>query len=262
MSESNPNRHIIARKLITPPIPLFAKNFPIIFFWNPKCGCTSLIKWFFFQQGLLQKATDYSPIIHSYRLNVIEKQNNHTQNIIEHLLSGDKDVYKLVRNPYKRAVSSFFHAIMNKNIMDSIAPGVKNGISFKEFLYRLKENGVERGKVNAHMVQQYVNGEELFLNKYIQLENFVTSIRTIEKQYNLSSSPINSLIKSPHHITQKMNESDNRTYPDVKMSIESINQPLPPYENLYDQEAMDLVKTIYKMDFERYGYNQNFIVLK
>ncbi|RCK09645.1 hypothetical protein DT075_36330 [Bacillus licheniformis] len=29
--------------------PLYAEDFPIILFWIPKSGCTTLNRWFFFQ---------------------------------------------------------------------------------------------------------------------------------------------------------------------------------------------------------------------
>ncbi|WP_221567789.1 sulfotransferase family 2 domain-containing protein [Alkalihalobacillus sp. TS-13] len=259
MSMIDPKLRFVANKLITPPLPLFADEFPILFFWSPKCGCTSLVKWYLYQIGLLEKALNYDVNIHTYRLNVIHKQKNHTLKIRKHLLHESKDVYKLVRNPYTRAVSSFFHTVRSEDLLNIIAPGMEDGLSFKQFLYRIKGFGVERGKINGHMVQQYLDGEELFVQNYIELENFSTSIRQIEKSYNLLQSPLNDIIKSPHHVTQKMDENDSRIFANTKMSIASFNQSLPPYKNFYDQETMELVREIYKMDFIKYGYNQKMI---
>ncbi|MGP4081535.1 sulfotransferase family 2 domain-containing protein [Pseudalkalibacillus sp. R45] len=259
MSMIDPKRRFAANKLITPPIPLFADEFPILFFWSPKCGCTSLLKWYLYQIGHLDKASNYDINIHTYRLNVIQKQKNHTLKIRKHLLLESKDVYKLVRNPYTRAVSSFIHAVRSHGLLTDIAPGMEDGLSFKQFLYRIKNSGVERGQINGHMVQQYLDGEELLVHNYIKLENFSTSIRQIEKSHNLLQSLLNDIIKSPHHVTQKMNENDNRNFANMKMSSKTFPQSLPPYKNFYDQETMELVREIYKMDFIRYGYNQKII---
>ncbi|WP_261134454.1 sulfotransferase family protein [Bacillus sp. Marseille-Q3570] len=253
------HRRFVANKLITPPLPLFADEFPILFFWSPKCGCTSLLKWYLYQIGHLEKAKNYNEILHAYRLKVIEKQKNHTLKIRKHLLHESKDVYKLVRNPYTRAVSSFLHAVRSPDLLTDIAPGMENGLTFKQFLYRIKNMGVERGQINGHMVQQYLDGEESFIRKFIKLEEFSTSIRQIEKSYNLLQSPINDIIKSPHHVTEKMNENDNRNFADMKMSVHSFSQPLPPYRNFYDQESENLVREIYVKDFIRYGYDQKII---
>jgi hypothetical protein len=64
MTMNNKKRELLAIKLITPSLPLYEKEFPLIFFWSPKSGCTSIIKWYFFQIGLLQKAIDYYPWVH------------------------------------------------------------------------------------------------------------------------------------------------------------------------------------------------------
>jgi hypothetical protein len=257
-------REIIIKKLISPIPPLYEKKFPIIFFWSPKSGCTSLIKWYFFQIGLLQKAIDYNPWIHLYRMEVYEKQENYKIKITEQLLNDKRDIYKLVRNPYTRAVSSFLATLINKNIMSVVAPGINNGLSFKQFLYLVKNIGVKRDLINMHIAQQYIEEEELFIQKYIQLEHFSTEIRNIENKYNLLQSPFENIIKSRHHMSQRMNDMGKATFAEVKMTFEevkmskeSFNKPLPQYKNFYDQETRDLVRDLFKEDFERYGYNQN-----
>ena len=37
---------------------------------EPKSGCTSLAKWFFYQIDLLQTALSYSPFIHNYEYDI------------------------------------------------------------------------------------------------------------------------------------------------------------------------------------------------
>lgn len=103
-----PKGEDVVTKLTTYLLPLYEKEFPIIFFWSPRSGCTTLIKWFFFQNGLLQKAMDYNLWVLLYRMEVYEKAENYKTDISMQLLHGKKDIYKLVRNPYKRDVSSFF----------------------------------------------------------------------------------------------------------------------------------------------------------
>jgi hypothetical protein len=256
MSMFEENREIVIKKLLTPALPLYEKEFPLIFFWSPKSGCTSLTKWFFFQIGLLQKALDYKSV-HLYRVEEYEQQENYNLKISEQLLDNKKDVYKLVRNPYNRAVSSFFHTLAHKDIMNQVAPDIHDGLSFKQFLNQVSDIGVKRGLINIHIAQQYVEGEELFIKNYIHLEDFGTKIRNIEKKYNLLESPIQNIIKSPHHYTQKMTDKGKQTFAEVKMSKETLNKTLPHYKNFYDAETKDLVRKLFKKDFKQYGYNQN-----
>ncbi|WP_349409988.1 sulfotransferase family 2 domain-containing protein [Pseudalkalibacillus sp. SCS-8] len=259
MTMHNSHKRRLANQMMTRPLPLYDDNFPIIFFWNPKCGCTSLIKWFFYQNGLLQTAKDYDEIIHTYRIKVFEQQKNHTNKIRKHLLNGTKDVYKLVRNPYTRAVSSYFHTLRTPRILNRLAPGMDQGLSFKQFLYRVRNKGVERGNIDGHMIQQYLDGEEMFIKNVIQLEEFTPSIKKIEKTYQLNPSPLDEIIRSPHHVTEKMNSRDNRNFANMRLTSMSFYQSLPPYENFYDQDTMNLVRTIYQKDFIQYGYDQRKI---
>jgi hypothetical protein len=254
----NKNREILITKLMAPPLPLYEKEFPLILFWSPKSGCTSLTKWFFFQIGLLQKAIDYDPSsFHQYRGGVYQTQENYKLEIADQLLGDKKDVYKLVRNPYNRAVSSFLATLKNEQLIKQVAPCYHNGISFKQFLYQVKNIGVTRDLIDAHIAQQYVEEEELIIQNYVHLEHFRTGIREIEKKYNLLKSPILNIINSPHHMAPKMINKGEQTFADVNMSLETLNKPLPIYKNFYDEETRDLVREMFKKDFEKYGYNQN-----
>jgi hypothetical protein len=190
-------------------------------------------------------------------MQVHEAQKNYNLKIKEQLLNNNKDVYKLVRNPYNRAVSSFFITIMSKTIMDLVSPGnFNNGLSFKQFLYIVKKKGVGRGLINPHIAQQYNEGEELFIRNYVHLEHFAASVRDIEKKYNLLESPIQNIIKSPHHMAPKMIGKGNKVFSDVKLSFKTSSGPLPEYKYFYDEETRDLVRELFKKDFETYGYSQ------
>jgi len=253
-------REQLASKLITPILPLYEKDFPLIFFWSPKCGCTSLIRWYFFQIGLLQNALNYNPWVHFYREEVYEKKENYKLLVTQELLNAKKDVYKLVRNPYQRAVSSFFTTLNNKHIMDKVHPtGLSNSLSFKQFLYQIKGIGVKKELIDIHIAQQYIDEEEVFIKNHVHLEQFTNEIREIEKRYNLPESPISTIIKSPHHRTHKMTDKGKQNFAEVKMSQETLGGPLPWYQNFYDKETIDLVRELFKKDFEKYGYNKNII---
>lgn len=241
-------------KLIAHNLPLYKKDFPLIFFWSPKSGCTSLIKWFFFQVGLLQKAIDYNPWVHFYRMEVYENSDNHRIQIHNELLNKKIDTYKLVRNPYKRTVSSFLATLGNEGIMNQIAPNKKDGFSFKDFLYHVKDIGVSKELIDNHIAQQYIEKEEVLIKSYIKLENFGDEIKNIENKYKLVNSSIQGMTKSPHHVSHRM--TNKGAFADVKMTKDIFNSPMPTYESFYDNETRELVKELFKKDFEKYGYNK------
>jgi hypothetical protein len=247
-------KEMIITKSTTHLLPLYQKEFPLIFFWSPRSGGTSLIKWFFFQNGLLQAALNYNPWIHSYKMEVYEKQNNYKADIIKQLLEGKKDIYKLVRNPYRRAVSSFLAVIDNEIIMKEIALNSQNGVSFKQYLYHIKKIGVSRDLINSHIAQQYVEGEEFLIKNYIKLENFSAEIKVVENKFHLLDSPILNISNSSHHLSQTMIEKG--LFAEVKMSLKPYGRSLPTYESFYDEETKGLVRELFKKDFEKYGYSQ------
>lgn len=244
----------LIKKLTTHTLPLYENECPIMFFWSPRSGCTSLIKWFFFQVGLLQEAIDYNPWIHLYRMEVYENKENYKNEILKQLLERKKDTYKLIRNPYKRAVSSFLATLSNEIIMNEVAPNNREGLSFKQFLYNVKNIGISRDLINSHIAQQYIDEEEFFIENYVKLENFNTEIKYIENKYNLLNSPMLNITNSSHHMSQRMVEKG--AFADHKLTLEPYNKPLPTYESFYDKETKDLVKELFKEDFEKYKYNK------
>jgi hypothetical protein len=235
--------------------PLFEPDFPIIFFWSPKSGCTSLIKWFYFQIGKLDEALKYDSWVHTYRLQVYQKQPGYLYRIAEQLLFNKKDSYKLVRNPYTRAVSSYLAAIYNETLLNQIAPGAKDtGISFKEFLFKVKEIGADNPKLDPHIAQQYIQDEELFVKNHIRLENFTAEIKSLEQKFKLKNSPLHEFVKSPHHLTQAMQSNGRQSFADTRFSRQTIKTPLPDYTDFYNDETKKLVQELFKNDFSHYGY--------
>jgi Sulfotransferase family len=255
MSDLQKKKEETITGLIAIPLPLFNKEFPIIFFWNPKCGCTTLVKWFYFQIGILEQANQYSEWIHTFREKVYEQQPNLKLNLKNELLNLKKDTYKVIRNPYKRAVSSYIAALAMPEVMIQIAPDVKEGFSFRQFLYRLVEIGVKREVINSHVAQQYVDGEELFVQNYINLENLNSELRKIERKYKLLQSPLDVLTQSQHHVAQKMNTTVKESVTDVNLYSFIRNSTLPPYQNFYDAETKRIVFELYEQDFIMLGFD-------
>ncbi len=249
--------------------PLYNIDFPLILFWSHKSGCTSFVKWFFFQIGILDKAIQYHPWVHEYENQVYKRQSNYKEEMIEQILQSNKDIFKLVRNPYKRAVSSFL-AISQVGVFEMKSNPLykewekigqylydngnsNEGISFKQFLYYINMVGSDIGKIDPHMAQQYIEGEELFIKNYIHLENFNDHISKIEEKYRLVKSPLSVITKSNHHNDSLMNIIGN--YSETRITKEYFSRKsLPTYESFYDKESIGLVKDIFKKDIIMYQY--------
>lgn len=250
----------IINKLLGSYIPLYNKDFPLILFWTPKSGCTTLNKWFFYQIGLLEKVSrDTDGDVHRFRDFVYRKEPKYTQELTKNLLGADKHTYKLVRNPYKRAVSSYLHTLSQPWLISIFNSEVYKGLSFKQFLTQLKNMGPNINTIDRHIAPQYIQGEEKFIKNYIQLENFNKHIQKIENNHGLLKSPISLISKSSHHFTERMIQKGDIA--EKVFTIEIFTGPFPTFESFYNKETKELVKEIFKKDFEAYGYDKNKLEL-
>lgn len=242
-------------------VPHFNPNFPLILFWSQKSGCTSLAHWFFYQINLFKPAIKYNSFIHHYENDIYKNSSDYFVELAAALYTKKKDTYKLVRNPYTRAVSSFFSLIAPPYIENpawkpirSFYYGTNNcnkPISFKIFLYYLKEKMTDLEQVDPHLIQQYVPGEEEFVTEYIYLENFSNEIVRLEQIYQLKTSPIHILTKLWHH--QKDNAVFKGPFADADIT-DPLFPRLPTYDSFYNHETIQLAQDIFNKDFSTYKY--------
>jgi hypothetical protein len=244
----------VGKQLIHKTPPLYHSSFPIVLFWSPKCGCTSLFKWFLFQIGHLEKALKYNPWVHKYRLDVLQADRSQSAYAGTVLNSG-KDFMKLIRNPYERAVSSFYATVKNPYFLGGKKEHIaESGLSFIQFLYLLKEIFKEDSPVDGHLSRQVVKGEKALIKRYIRLEYFGATIKNIEKRYELLRSPIEQFRNSPHHHKSYMTNK-GLNHNTVVRKIDFYNpKPLPAYESLYSSDAKKLVEELYAEDLMCYRY--------
>lgn len=259
---NNKNREEALEQVLTFGMPHFDPKLPIILFWTPKSGCTTLMKWFFFQTGQLEKALEYNWWVHEYFKHIYNNNETHKNRLNWNLLHAKRDTYKLVRDPYKRAVSAYLMLVNDhepywKSEWGTIREQLFNnrnstrGLSFKEFLLYLKKMGADSPSLNRHFAQQYIAGEEMFVNKYIYLENFSEQIAEIEKKYGLRRSDSEKLSDSPHNLRSRMIFDGD--YSGVNILDQSFPR-FPSYKSFYNKETKRLVEEIYKIDFDKYGY--------
>ncbi|KEK22788.1 sulfotransferase family 2 domain-containing protein [Bacillus gaemokensis] len=242
--------------------PHFHKDFPLILFWSQKSGCTSFAHWFFFQIGLLNEAIQYHSFIHTYEYEVYKNKIEYLLELTEEIRNGQKDTVKLVRNPYKRAVSSFLTLLKQRphwnHLREIIFPtnNKNQRVTFKRFLYYIQKVGAHSAILDPHFSQQYIQNEEHIIDNYIQLENYENEIKHIENKYNLRPSPLSELIESPHHHAPTMTYTGN--YADFDITNPDFPK-FPTYQSFYDEETLELVTEIFKKDIEMYNYPKGIL---
>lgn len=245
-------------------LPHYHEDFPIILFWSQKSGCTSLLKWFYDQIGILEEVLHYNPWVHYYDSQVFKRRPGYKDDIINNILLEKKDIYKLVRDPYRRAVSQFLILATAKgsshweNEWKKVRkffynnPMSERGITFKQFLQYIRD----AKNYDNHFAPQYVPGEEEFVRKYIYLENFNKQMKKIEKKYHLKKSNLLELTTSSHHFSSNMVLEGDFANIEISEYTFSNERKFPKYTSFYDEEAIQLVNTVFAKDFEIYGYRK------
>lgn len=243
-------------------MPNYHPKFPIILMWSHNSGCTPLLSWFFYQNGLLENATQYHPWIHQYEVNVYKKDGSYSEELAKALLKKEKKVYKLVCNPYIRTVNCFLMLYYNDepywyDVQQAIKnypngnSDKENSVSFKQFLYYLKDVGVKASSTNSHFAEQYIDGEEHYVDQIIYLENLSRHLAEFEKKYGLKKTNNKMLIKQ--NFSRYMKHEGQ--YAEV-----SLNDPsfpvFPTYMSFYDEETKRLVDEIFHRDFVKYRYQK------
>jgi hypothetical protein len=254
---------------------LHAPDFPLVLLFTPKAGCTSLTKWFLFQVGKLEEATEYHHWIHRYRMNVLSRQEGYKEEAVRLLRGREKPVVKLVRNPYSRAVSSFLSTLNNAHgrapkswahelIVAARAHAGKpigdgTALSFHDFVGFAAANGTEHRQINGHVARQHAAGEERLGARIIKLEQFAVDIRQLESEYNLVQSPLDLITLSQHHRSASRNGATAPVWSAaLEITTEQVRQfrksGTPSYDTLYDDTSRRLVREGFAADFEAYGY--------
>ena len=212
---------------------LIYKNL-LLFSISHKCGSTSFLKYFY--PNLNEGSDKINNTLHNYRI----------KNSINYF-DSTKITIKLVRNPYTRIISSFFHFIKS---------GIN--ISFIVFLKKLKIFAFNNFK-NLNNDELFLNERlnELFYNIYedkkfdhiIKLENLHNDIKNLNNKYNLNLN----LKKYNLNVRKKTTSIKDFDYINTETKYYINNLP-NNYEVFYNNETKLLVTEIYKKDIEFYNY--------
>jgi hypothetical protein len=127
--------------------------------WSAKSASVVVVLWFLSQLGLLEAARFYHGWPHEFRKRVLY------ESLVYQMWLEQCDIqsltwHRIIRDPYKRAVSAYRHALRWKyedakmsNVLGRAIEGDRCGFSFSEFLNYLASVDIE--SCNLHHRQQY-----------------------------------------------------------------------------------------------------------
>jgi hypothetical protein len=245
-------------------LPLYYEKFPIVLCYSAKCGCTTALRWFLEQNCLLEEAIKFDPWIHNYREKVLQSQKNYKQQCMDIFLSDNpgKIIIKVIRDPMKRAVSSYLHYLRcettehNWVLVEKVQQwkhetglSYQKGISFIQFLKFIKAEKNKKEILDPHISVQYQENQDPKVHEYILIENLDVRLKEIELKYNLRKTNIASLSYSSHHNIY----SDSHLWPEDAYNYPAdhddiVKLGVPNSEIFVDPKTEVLIEDIYKKD--------------
>jgi hypothetical protein len=219
----------------------------IIIIWQAKAACTIVNKMYYEQEGLLDKALKSHRWIHRYR----KKHNSQIENIRKIAIKNIKNKYiQFIVNPYRRAASSYIHAMKKKKYRKLLCLNNEN-ISFEEFI-----NILIKGKIKPNI---HHNKQTFYLHKsrkieYIKMEEIEKKLPIINKKYGLNYK----LHTSSHHV--KKNSVNNNNFIGQE-PWNNIKDNIPEkYHNFYNKDIRKKVEKLYAEDIKNFGYTWDMFV--
>ena len=204
--------------------------------FSPRGGCSISFQLYLDLIGLLEDGLNYDKFIHLYRNKLFNPNIKYTE--INKLIDQKYIFIKFIMNPYIRAVS-IYNAQTSHNL------------SFREYLKLLVNNKIDFFNNNDafHYHQQYIDGEENIITKYIKIDKYEKYIITLNNNL-LYELDVNKYTSYHHH-----KRTDNTEFcGDIEKNI--IRHKLPKsYKFFYDEEIKKLVEIFYKNDIEKYEYS-------
>ncbi|XWN33345.1 MAG: hypothetical protein ROR55_09845 [Devosia sp.] len=255
--------------------PLYHPDFPYILMWSQKSGCTTVVKWFFAQVGLLDEALAYARWIHRYEGEVFKRRPNYRKDMAEAIANKTHKVVKVVRDPLRRAPSAFLvlaergaigkrhhwvkdHWDLVDDWLSERGEIPKEGLSFMQHLEMVK--AYERRaplSINLHLAPQFVAGEEDAVDTYVPIERFQAWAETTAKEDGLKAVDFDAITDSVHHhkVVPSVTEALGERPETVKIVRGAYaDGDFPSSSAFLNPRSLPLVRAAYQCDIERYGH--------
>lgn len=237
------------------PVPLLFPPRGLGLIWSAKSACTTAILWYLSVAGFLEEALAYDSWPHKYREKVLPEIARYQ----EWLMNTDPRKLawvRVIRDPYRRAISSFRHALQWANLysQDLKLDPAQDGLSFDSFLSRLENSDIANCEI--HFRQQHHPLEQAIRPAWVinadrrPLLQALLDLATPTTDARRRLEDEISRISSFHHARRRLNHGDVSKNP---FSIPYTSQDWPEYENFLNASTRRKIERIYAADFSAYA---------
>jgi len=219
--------------------------------YTPKCASAKLLYWWQEQSGLLEAALKFANWSHSF-----EYLYRMSRAYLDDALTFDPAryaVYKFVRNPLFRVVSSFTHLLAFPDYFGLRTDDKR--LSFMGFLEQLEATNYFDNE--PHFTAQFTKLEEegIVRPHILKIEEGMdTHLRALEGAHGLPSTTYQNHPEIRQMILSHAKQGRRNRFvgPHVRIPYYSI----PDQKMLLTSEAVSKICELYRVDFEAYGYRK------
>lgn len=240
------------------PRPIVDSRNKLLLLWSAKSGCTFAVKWLFTQMGVPEACA--RP--HKYRAELYESEQQKAAVMDFAKAPGSYRVVKFIRDPFKRAVSSYIQAARFGYEDAAICAFLERTVdatsrfSFREFLRYL--GTVDLASCDIHHQLQTHALERCYMPASMFLVNLDHSMRTLPKleAFLALAQTDPDQFRESHHHTRRPSSQPGDFQGDTVFDIYDKAAPeMPDFHSFYDAELTDSVASLYAEDFVRYGFS-------
>jgi hypothetical protein len=237
-------------------------NRKILMEFSPKAGCTAAVTMFLNHMGFVQNEI-YSVWPHLFREEYFYKRCGFANPCMYE--SPDWYRFKVVRNPYDRAVSSYIHVMKHEVLREMLIPAAqKDSLTYEQFLEILHKLPYTKmqGLLGAHVGYQSQPYERKFWkskNESAAIFHHIVHIEQIEEDLAILNNQTNSHFQQGDkgvHVTTRSNET-NHFVGNVSWHLLQDHIPID-YGRFYNQRTKELATNIFIWDISMYKYKFPF----
>jgi hypothetical protein len=255
----------LAELLLDParePRPLLFSPGKLGIIWSAKSACTTVLFWYLWHCDLLQAARFYSAWPHQFRNRVLYSSDTYR------LWAGQAEAggwswLRIVRDPFKRAVSSYRHALRHGYEDAKMARilgrpiDCELGFSFELFLdYLLK---IDIATCNLHHRVQYHPIEKLVgptevIN--IEKQDLTARLRQVDATLETPKEPAEALSHAIAEIAEfhhGRHTAANREHAATSFTKQATWGEWPAHASFLNNSTRQKIATVYAADFTRYA---------
>jgi len=257
--------HLFPRTLYAARTHLNHRPCPLLFpprglglIWSAKSACTTSVLWYFAVAGLLKEALAYDPWPHKYREQVLPTLDYYRTWLV------NTDPRKLawvrvIRDPYKRAVSIFRHVLRYPHNNNSFRQDLgldlsQDSLSFDSFLSKLEAGDITACDIHLrkqhHPLERSIRPTRTINADREPLLDALLDFATPTQDVRLHLNAEISRISSSHHAHRTLHDGDVSKTP-FKMPF--ISQDWPEYRNFLNASTCRKIERLYRADFAAYS---------